>query len=161
MNMNNMQEIINNLLLNNQNNNHCECNDYEHNNDYEYNKDQNQNEEILLNDLFEPIYLYLNILLKRIQNFESLTQNDYLNLLSLIWNEKNSEISNKLLNSFIDIILYNLFNNLKNNNDNQNFDTNENNDILKYLPFDSQENKTIDEQILKNILHDRIRNNIL
>lgn len=161
MNMNNMQEIINNLLLNNQNNNYCECNDYEHNNDYEYNKVQNQNEEILLNDLFEPIYLYLNILLKRIQNFESLTQNDYLNLLSLIWNEKNSEISNKLLNSFIDIILYNLFNNLKNNNDNQNFDTNENNDILKYLPFDSQENKTIDEQILKNILHDRIRNNIL
>lgn len=144
--MNNMQEMINNLLLNNQDNN-CKC-------DIE-----NINEEIPLNNLFEPIYLYLNLLIKRIQNFESLTQNDYLNLLSLIWNEKNSEISNKLLNSFIDIILYNLFNNLENSN--QNFNNNENNNRLKYLPFDNQENKTVDEQILKNILHDRIRNNIL
>lgn len=146
MNMNNMQEMIDNLLLNNQDND-CKC-------DMEPIK-----EEIPLNNLFEPIYLYLNLLIKRIQNFESLTQNDYLNLLSLVWNEKNSEVSNKLLNSFIDIILYNLFNNLENNN--QNFNNQENNNRLKYLPFDDQDNKTIDEQILRNILHDRIRNKIL
>lgn len=144
--MNNMQEMIDNLLSNNQNND-CKCDT------------ESIKEEISLNNLFEPIYLYLNLLIKRIQNFEPLTQNDYLNLLSLIWNEKNSEIPNKLLNSFIDIILYNLFNSLENNN--QNFNNEENNNRLKYLPFDSQENKTIDEQILKNILHDRIRNNIL
>ena len=146
MNMNNMQEMIDNLLLSNQDND-CKC-------DMEPIK-----EEIPLNNLFEPIYLYLNLLIKRIQNFESLTQNDYLNLLSLVWNEKNSEVSNKLLNSFIDIILYNLFNNLENNN--QNFNNQENNNRLKYLPFDDQDNKTIDEQILRNILHDRIRNKIL
>lgn len=146
MNMNNMQEMIDNLLSNNQNND-CKCDT------------ESIKEEISLNNLFEPIYLYLNLLIKRIQNFEPLTQNDYLNLLSLIWNEKNSEIPNKLLNSFIDIILYNLFNSLENNN--QNFNNEENNNRLKYLPFDGQENKTIDEQILKNILHDRIRNNIL
>lgn len=144
--MNNMQEMIDNLLSNNQNND-CKCDT------------ESIKEEISLNNLFEPIYLYLNLLIKRIQNFEPLTQNDYLNLLSLIWNEKNSEIPNKLLNSFIDIILYNLFNSLENNN--QNFNNEENNNRLKYLPFDGQENKTIDEQILKNILHDRIRNNIL
>ena len=144
--MNNIQEMIDNLLSNNQDND-CKC-------DMEPIK-----EEIPLNNLFEPIYLYLNLLIKRIQNFESLTQNDYLNLLSLIWNEKNSEISNKLLNSFIDVILYNLFNNLENNN--QNFDNQKDYNRLKYLPFDEQENKTIDEQILRNILHDRIRNKIL
>ena len=146
MNMNNMQEMIDNLLSNNQDND-CKC-------DTEPIK-----EEISLNNLFEPIYLYLNLLIKRVQNFEPLTQNDYLNLLSLIWNEKNSEVSNKLLNSFIDIILYNLFNNLENNN--QNFDNQKDHNRLKYLPFDDQENKTIDEQILRNILHDRIRNKIL
>lgn len=144
--MNNIQEMIDNLLSNNQDND-CKC-------DIESIK-----EEIPLNNLFEPIYLYLNLLIKRIQNFESLTQNDYLNLLSLIWNEKNSEISNKLLNSFIDVILYNLFNNLENNN--QNFDNQKDYNRLEYLPFDEQENKTIDEQILRNILHDRIRNKIL
>lgn len=144
--MNNMQEMIDNLLSNNQDND-CKC-------DTEPIK-----EEISLNNLFEPIYLYLNLLIKRVQNFEPLTQNDYLNLLSLIWNEKNSEVSNKLLNSFIDIILYNLFNNLENNN--QNFDNQKDHNRLKYLPFDDQENKTIDEQILRNILHDRIRNKIL
>lgn len=144
--MNNMQEMIDNLLLNNQDN------------DCKYDMEPIK-EEIPLNNLFEPIYLYLNLLIKRIQNFESLTQNDYLNLLSLVWNEKNSEVSNKLLNSFIDIILYNLFNNLENNN--QNFNNQENNNRLKYLPFDDQDNKTIDEQILRNILHDRIRNKIL
>lgn len=144
--MNNIQEMIDNLLSNNQDND-CKC-------DTEPIK-----EEIPLNNLFEPIYLYLNLLIKRIQNFESLTQNDYLNLLSLIWNEKNSEISNKLLNSFIDVILYNLFNNLENNN--QNFDNQKDYNRLEYLPFDEQENKTIDEQILRNILHDRIRNKIL
>lgn len=144
--MNNIQEMIDNLLSNNQNND-CKCDT------------ESIKEEIPLNNLFEPIYLYLNLLIKRIQNFESLTQNDYLNLLSLIWNEKNSEISNKLLNSFIDIILYNLFNNLENNN--QNFDNQKDYNRLEYLPFDEQENKTIDEQILRNILHDRIRNKIL
>ncbi len=144
--MNNIQEMIDNLLSNNQDND-CKC-------DMEPIK-----EEIPLNNLFEPIYLYLNLLIKRIQNFESLTQNDYLNLLSLVWNEKNSEVSNKLLNSFIDVILYNLFNNLENNNQNSN--NKEDNNRLKYLPFDEQENKTIDEQILRNILHDRIRNKIL
>ena len=144
--MNNIQEMIDNLLSNNQDND-CKCNT------------ESIEEEIPLNNLFEPIYLYLNLLIKRIQNFESLTQNDYLNLLSLIWNEKNSEISNKLLNSFIDVILYNLFNNLENNNQNSN--NKEDNNRLKYLPFDEQENKTIDEQILRNILHDRIRNKIL
>lgn len=144
--MNNIQEMIDNLLSNNQDND-CKC-------DTEPIK-----EEIPLNNLFEPIYLYLNLLIKRIQNFESLTQNDYLNLLSLVWNEKNSEVSNKLLNSFIDIILYNLFNNLENNN--QNFDNQKDYNRLEYLPFDEQENKTIDEQILRNILHDRIRNKIL
>ena len=144
--MNNIQEMIDNLLSNNQDND-CKCDT------------ESIKEEIPLNNLFEPIYLYLNLLIKRIQNFESLTQNDYLNLLSLIWNEKNSEVSNKLLNSFIDIILYNLFNNLENNN--QNFNNQENNNRLKYLPFDDQDNKTIDEQILRNILHDRIRNKIL
>ena len=146
MNMNNIQEMIDNLLSNNQDND-CKCDT------------ESIKEEIPLNNLFEPIYLYLNLLIKRIQNFESLTQNDYLNLLSLIWNEKNSEISNKLLNSFIDVILYNLFNNLENNNQNSN--NKEDNNRLKYLPFDEQENKTIDEQILRNILHDRIRNKIL
>ena len=146
MNMNNIQEMIDNLLSNNQDND-CKCDT------------ESIKEEIPLNNLFEPIYLYLNLLIKRIQNFESLTQNDYLNLLSLIWNEKNSEISNKLLNSFIDIILYNLFNNLENNN--QNFDNQKDYNRLEYLPFDEQENKTIDEQILRNILHDRIRNKIL
>ena len=146
MNMNNIQEMIDNLLSNNQDND-CKCDT------------ESIKEEIPLNNLFEPIYLYLNLLIKRIQNFESLTQNDYLNLLSLVWNEKNSEVSNKLLNSFIDIILYNLFNNLENNN--QNFNNQENNNKLKYLPFDDQDNKTIDEQILRNILHDRIRNKIL
>ena len=85
--MNNIQEMIDNLLSNNQDND-CKCDT------------ESIKEEIPLNNLFEPIYLYLNLLIKRIQNFESLTQNDYLNLLSLIWNEKNSEISNKLLNSF-------------------------------------------------------------
>ena len=144
--MNNIQEMIDNLLSNNQDND-CKCDT------------ESIKEEIPLNNLFEPIYLYLNLLIKRIQNFESLTQNDYLNLLSLVWNEKNSEVSNKLLNSFIDIILYNLFNNLENNN--QNFNNQENNNRLKYLPFDDQDNKTIDEQILRNILHDRIRNKIL
>ena len=144
--MNNIQEMIDNLLSNNQDN------------DCKYDTESIK-EEIPLNNLFEPIYLYLNLLIKRIQNFESLTQNDYLNLLSLIWNEKNSEISNKLLNSFIDVILYNLFNNLENNNQNSN--NKEDNNRLKYLPFDEQENKTIDEQILRNILHDRIRNKIL
>lgn len=144
--MNNIQEIIDNLLSNNQDND-CKCDT------------ESIKEEIPLNNLFEPIYLYLNLLIKRIQNFESLTQNDYLNLLSLIWNEKNSEISNKLLNSFIDVILYNLFNNLENNN--QNFDNQKDYNRLEYLPFDEQENKTIDEQILRNILHDRIRNKIL
>lgn len=144
--MNNIQEMIDNLLSNNQDND-CKCDT------------ESIKEEIPLNNLFEPIYLYLNLLIKRIQNFESLTQNDYLNLLSLIWNEKNSEISNKLLNSFIDIILYNLFNNLENNN--QNFDNQKDYNRLEYLPFDEQENKTIDEQILRNILHDRIRNKIL
>lgn len=144
--MNNIQEMIDNLLSNNQDND-CKCDT------------ESIKEEIPLNNLFEPIYLYLNLLIKRIQNFESLTQNDYLNLLSLIWNEKNSEISNKLLNSFIDVILYNLFNNLENNN--QNFDNQKDYNRLKYLPFDEQENKTIDEQILRNILHDRIRNKIL
>ena len=146
MNMNNIQEMIDNLLSNNQDND-CKCDT------------ESIKEEIPLNNLFEPIYLYLNLLIKRIQNFESLTQNDYLNLLSLVWNEKNSEVSNKLLNSFIDIILYNLFNNLENNN--QNFDNQKDYNRLKYLPFDEQENKTIDEQILRNILHDRIRNKIL
>ena len=146
MNMNNIQEMIDNLLSNNQDND-CKCDT------------ESIKEEIPLNNLFEPIYLYLNLLIKRIQNFESLTQNDYLNLLSLIWNEKNSEVSNKLLNSFIDIILYNLFNNLENNN--QNFDNQKDYNRLEYLPFDEQENKTIDEQILRNILHDRIRNKIL
>ena len=146
MNMNNIQEMIENLLSNNQDND-CKCDT------------ESIKEEIPLNNLFEPIYLYLNLLIKRIQNFESLTQNDYLNLLSLIWNEKNSEISNKLLNSFIDVILYNLFNNLENNN--QNFDNQKDYNRLEYLPFDEQENKTIDEQILRNILHDRIRNKIL
>lgn len=146
MNMNNIQEMIDNLLSNNQDND-CKCDT------------ESIKEEIPLNNLFEPIYLYLNLLIKRIQNFESLTQNDYLNLLSLIWNEKNSEISNKLLNSFIDVILYNLFNNLENNN--QNFDNQKDYNRLEYLPFDEQENKTIDEQILRNILHDRIRNKIL
>lgn len=144
--MNNIQEMIDNLLSNNQDND-CKCDT------------ESIKEEIPLNNLFEPIYLYLNLLIKRIQNFESLTQNDYLNLLSLIWNEKNSEVSNKLLNSFIDIILYNLFNNLENNN--QNFDNQKDYNRLEYLPFDEQENKTIDEQILRNILHDRIRNKIL
>lgn len=144
--MNNIQEMIDNLLSNNQDND-CKCDT------------ESIKEEIPLNNLFEPIYLYLNLLIKRIQNFESLTQNDYLNLLSLVWNEKNSEVSNKLLNSFIDIILYNLFNNLENNN--QNFDNQKDYNRLKYLPFDEQENKTIDEQILRNILHDRIRNKIL
>ncbi len=144
--MNNIQEMIDNLLSNNQDND-CKCDT------------ESIKEEIPLNNLFEPIYLYLNLLIKRIQNFESLTQNDYLNLLSLIWNEKNSEISNKLLNSFIDVILYNLFNNLENNN--QNFDNQKDYNRLEYLPFDEQENKTIDEQILRNILHDRIRNKIL
>ena len=144
--MNNIQEMIDNLLSNNQDND-CKCDT------------ESIKEEIPLNNLFEPIYLYLNLLIKRIQNFESLTQNDYLNLLSLIWNEKNSEISNKLLNSFIDVILYNLFNKLENNN--QNFDNQKDYNRLKYLPFDEQENKTIDEQILRNILHDRIRNKIL
>ena len=144
--MNNIQEMIDNLLSNNQDN------------DYKYDTESIK-EEIPLNNLFEPIYLYLNLLIKRIQNFESLTQNDYLNLLSLVWNEKNSEVSNKLLNSFIDIILYNLFNNLENNN--QNFDNQKDYNRLEYLPFDEQENKTIDEQILRNILHDRIRNKIL
>ena len=144
--MNNIQEVIDNLLSNNQDND-CKCDT------------ESIKEEISLNNLFEPIYLYLNLLIKRIQNFESLTQNDYLNLLSLIWNEKNSEISNKLLNSFIDVILYNLFNNLENNN--QNFDNQKDYNRLEYLPFDEQENKTIDEQILRNILHDRIRNKIL
>ena len=144
--MNNIQEMIDNLLSNNQDND-CKCDT------------ESIKEEIPLNNLFEPIYLYLNLLIKRIQNFESLTQNDYLNLLSLIWNEKNSEVSNKLLNSFIDVILYNLFNNLENNN--QNFDNQKDYNRLKYLPFDEQENKTIDEQILRNILHDRIRNKIL
>ena len=137
--MNNIQEMIDNLLSNNQDND-CKCDT------------ESIKEEIPLNNLFEPIYLYLNLLIKRIQNF-------YLNLLSLIWNEKNSEISNKLLNSFIDVILYNLFNNLENNNQNSN--NKEDNNRLKYLPFDEQENKTIDEQILRNILHDRIRNKIL
>ena len=146
MNMNNIQEMIDNLLSNNQDND-CKCDT------------ESIKEEIPLNNLFEPIYLYLNLLIKRIQNFESLTQNDYLNLLSLVWNEKNSEVSNKLLNSFIDIILYNLFNNLENNN--QNFDNQKDYNRLEYLPFDEQENKTIDEQILRNILHDRIRNKIL
>lgn len=146
MNMNNIQEMIDNLLSNNQDND-CKCDT------------ESIKEEIPLNNLFEPIYLYLNLLIKRIQNFESLTQNDYLNLLSLIWNEKDSEISNKLLNSFIDVILYNLFNNLENNN--QNFDNQKDYNRLEYLPFDEQENKTIDEQILRNILHDRIRNKIL
>ena len=146
MNMNNIQEMIDNLLSNNQDND-CKCDT------------ESIKEEIPLNNLFEPIYLYLNLLIKRIQNFESLTQNDYLNLLSLIWNEKNSEVSNKLLNSFIDVILYNLFNNLENNN--QNFNNQKDYNRLKYLPFDEQENKTIDEQILRNILHDRIRNKIL
>lgn len=144
--MNNIQEMIDNLLSNNQDND-CKCDT------------ESIKEEIPLNNLFEPIYLYLNLLIKRIQNFESLTQNDYLNLLSLVWNEKNSEISNKLLNSFIDVILYNLFNNLENNN--QNFDNQKDYNRLEYLPFDEQENKTIDEQILRNILHDRIRNKIL
>lgn len=144
--MNNIQEMIDNLLSNNQDNG-CKCDT------------ESIKEEIPLNNLFEPIYLYLNLLIKRIQNFESLTQNDYLNLLSLVWNEKNSEVSNKLLNSFIDIILYNLFNNLENNN--QNFDNQKDYNRLEYLPFDEQENKTIDEQILRNILHDRIRNKIL
>lgn len=144
--MNNIQEMIDNLLSNNQDND-CKCDT------------ESIKEEIPLNNLFEPIYLYLNLLIKRIQNFESLTQNDYLNLLSLIWNEKDSEISNKLLNSFIDVILYNLFNNLENNN--QNFDNQKDYNRLEYLPFDEQENKTIDEQILRNILHDRIRNKIL
>ena len=144
--MNNIQEMIDNLLSNNQDND-CKCDT------------ESIKEEIPLNNLFEPIYLYLNLLIKRIQNFESLTQNDYLNLLSLIWNEKNSEISNKLLNSFIDVILYNLFNNLENNN--QNFDNQKDYNRLEYLPFGEQENKTIDEQILRNILHDRIRNKIL
>ena len=144
--MNNIQEMIDNLLSNNQDND-CKCDT------------ESIKEEIPLNNLFEPIYLYLNLLIKRIQNFESLTQNDYLNLLSLIWNEKNSEISNKLLNSFIDVILYNLFNNLENNN--QNFDNQKDYNRLEYLPFDEQENKTIDEQILRNILLDRIRNKIL
>lgn len=144
--MNNIQEMIDNLLSNNQDND-CKCDT------------ESIKEEIPLNNLFEPIYLYLNLLIKRIQNFESLTQNDYLNLLSLVWNEKNSEVSNKLLNSFIDIILYNLFNNLENNN--QNFDNQKDYNRLEYLPFDEQENKTIDEQILRNILHDRIRNKIL
>ena len=144
--MNNIQEMIDNLLSNNQDND-CKCDT------------ESIKEEIPLNNLFEPIYLYLNLLIKRIQNFESLTQNDYLNLLSLVWNEKNSEVSNKLLNSFIDIILYNLFNNLENNN--QNFDNQKDYNKLEYLPFDEQENKTIDEQILRNILHDRIRNKIL
>ena len=144
--MNNIQEMNDNLLSNNQDND-CKCDT------------ESIKEEIPLNNLFEPIYLYLNLLIKRIQNFESLTQNDYLNLLSLIWNEKNSEISNKLLNSFIDVILYNLFNNLENNN--QNFDNQKDYNRLEYLPFDEQENKTIDEQILRNILHDRIRNKIL
>lgn len=144
--MNNIQEMIDNLLSNNQDND-CKCDT------------ESIKEEIPLNNLFEPIYLYLNLLIKRIQNFESLTQNDYLNLLSLIWNEKDSEVSNKLLNSFIDIILYNLFNNLENNN--QNFDNQKDYNRLEYLPFDEQENKTIDEQILRNILHDRIRNKIL
>ena len=144
--MNNIQEMIDNLLSNNQDND-CKCDT------------ESIKEEIPLNNLFEPIYLYLNLLIKRIQNFESLTQNDYLNLVSLIWNEKNSEVSNKLLNSFIDVILYNLFNNLENNN--QNFDNQKDYNRLKYLPFDEQENKTIDEQILRNILHDRIRNKIL
>ena len=146
MNMNNIQEMIDNLLSNNQDND-CKCDT------------ESIKEEIPLNNLFEPIYLYLNLLIKRIKNFESLTQNDYLNLLSLVWNEKNSEVSNKLLNSFIDIILYNLFNNLENNN--QNFDNQKDYNRLEYLPFDEQENKTIDEQILRNILHDRIRNKIL
>ena len=146
MNMNNIQEMIDNLLSNNQDND-CKCDT------------ESIKEEIPLNNLFEPIYLYLNLLIKRIQNFESLTQNDYLNLLSLVWNEKNSEVSNKLLNSFIDIILYNLFNNLENNN--QNFDNQKDYNRLEYLPFDEQENKTIDEQILRNILHYRIRNKIL
>lgn len=144
--MNNIQEMIDNLLSNNQDND-CKCDT------------ESIKEEIPLNNLFEPIYLYLNLLIKRIQNFESLTQNDYLNLLSLVWNEKNSEVSNKLLNSFIDIILYNLFNNLENNN--QNFYNQKDYNRLEYLPFDEQENKTIDEQILRNILHDRIRNKIL
>lgn len=144
--MNNIQEMIDNLLSNNQDND-CKCDT------------ESIKEEIPLNNLFEPIYLYLNLLIKRIQNFESLTQNDYLNLLSLVWNEKNSEVSNKLLNSFIDVILYNLFNNLENNN--QNFDNQKDYNRLEYLPFDEQENKTIDEQILRNILHDRIRNKIL
>lgn len=144
--MNNIQEMIDNLLSNNQDND-CKCDT------------ESIKEEISLNNLFEPIYLYLNLLIKRIQNFESLTQNDYLNLLSLVWNEKNSEVSNKLLNSFIDIILYNLFNNFENNN--QNFDNQKDYNRLEYLPFDEQENKTIDEQILRNILHDRIRNKIL
>ena len=144
--MNNIQEMIDNLLSNNQDND-CKCDT------------ESIKEEIPLNNLFEPIYLYLNLLIKRIQNFESLTQNDYLNLLLLVWNEKNSEISNKLLNSFIDVILYNLFNNLENNN--QNFDNQKDYNRLEYLPFDEQENKTIDEQILRNILHDRIRNKIL
>lgn len=144
--MNNIQEMIDNLLSNNQDND-CKCDT------------ESIKEEIPLNNLFEPIYLYLNLLIKRIQNFESLTQNDYLNLLSLIWNEKNSEVSNKLLNSFMDVILYNLFNNLENNN--QNFDNQKDYNRLEYLPFDEQENKTIDEQILRNILHDRIRNKIL
>lgn len=144
--MNNIQEMIDNLLSNNQDND-CKCDT------------ESIKEEIPLNNLFEPIYLYLNLLIKRIQNFESLTQNDYLNLLSLIWNEKDSEVSNKLLNSFIDVILYNLFNNLENNN--QNFDNQKDYNRLEYLPFDEQENKTIDEQILRNILHDRIRNKIL
>ena len=127
MNMNNIQEMIDNLLSNNQDND-CKCDT------------ESIKEEIPLNNLFEPIYLYLN-------------------LLSLVWNEKNSEVSNKLLNSFIDIILYNLFNNLENNN--QNFDNQKDYNRLEYLPFDEQENKTIDEQILRNILHDRIRNKIL
>ena len=125
--MNNIQEMIDNLLSNNQDND-CKCDT------------ESIKEEIPLNNLFEPIYLYLN-------------------LLSLVWNEKNSEVSNKLLNSFIDIILYNLFNNLENNN--QNFDNQKDYNRLEYLPFDEQENKTIDEQILRNILHDRIRNKIL